>query len=239
MHKKYHLSKLRAEQQIKLQIIIFKYAQLNSNYFFYTFTIIISNNCYNSIKKTSTNYLALDCLINLIKIIGTIWFIIAFKSLAYRFLVNFSEILLSCKYLTKRLEDQKDKIIDLFLKNDEKIKLINKNYVNKKFLIILKNYNSIIDCQKKFNQHFNKTMTPLNSVLLFTIIYPSLIIYDQNRTILIITFHSLNSVYCYLTLSVLAFFNKNYLEAVSIIIDYFLNILNKLMINIALIFLSL
>ena len=118
MNNKYKLSKLRSKNQLEFQANYFKYALTLAKYYSITFGIMIIKTGYESTLRTSTNFNFLNYFINLIKMIFSLLFFVSFASMSYRYLINMGEFMICCKYLTNKLDDKSDKILNLF-KNEK------------------------------------------------------------------------------------------------------------------------
>ena len=213
MYTKYHLSELKSKDQIKFQLKIFKFVNLICKFYIFTIGLLFAKNCYDIVKNTSFTLIWLDYLVNFIKILSSVWFFISFSSIVMRFLVYFSEILICSKYLSNRLDDQLDEMTKLFKK--DRI-LINRKYINNKFIDLINNYNLIIRDHSFFNTHFNETMTSLIALLIFTVLYPALVLNepDKKGNLFLLIFHISDLLLIYSELVALFYFSGSFLKKV-------------------------
>lgn len=211
MTKTYHMTRTRAKEQIRLQLKFFK--NFYFMYYFYaiTFGFLIAKNCYQSVMKTSFSTSNFVIWMNTVKILSFfIFFYFSFRTCSLRFLINLSEMLLSCEYLKKRLEDQQDLLSNVFKDKT----YANRNKLTKQVLKVIKNYNLIFNDKNKLNKHFNQSMKFTMSLLFFTVIYPTISIYDPTRKMMIY-FWTFNALLNYLFFSSICYYNRKFIHSVS------------------------
>lgn len=210
MQKKYHLSKTGSKNLIDFQKNFFKTTDFINRYCFYSFWLLFSKNCYESLIKSPFNVQYLNYLVDLMKILGYCLLSISFWSLSGRFFIIYFEGLIFLRYLTIRLKDQ----IEIFY-NLSADRLINKKYIFNTVTSLSWNYNSILKRKRDFDKHINNSMFFITLLLLLSVLYPILIIFESNKKQLIIYFYSINLICVYIFFSILCYYNMEFLNAVS------------------------
>lgn len=211
MHTKYGLSKQRSKTQIRMQDIYYKITSMIQRVVFTNYTIYFTYMFYKNFKVNYFDYHIFNDLLLASKIICYILFLTIYSSMATRFLVNFMETLLTIKYLTYRLADLRDEILSLFSK---KIYLNNRHF-NQRVSIIVKNYCSIIKDKYRFNKHINESLIWTPNLLIFSVAYPSVVIFESNKTIVFILFNCFNYMSIMNLFSILVVHNSMFLNLVS------------------------
>lgn len=213
MQKKYMLSKKRSENQIKDQIKYLKTINTTFKFLVVTFSLFVSKMAYDNIylnNLTNSDGLFINYLLIVIKIIGYLLFSIALMTYLLTDRLGMNELIVSSVYLSNRLEDLIDEILELF-SNDQ---YQNRNYVDKEGIRICQNYADILKYRFEMEQHFNRTLNFLLVLFLFDIIYPAIIILDQNKNKSMIFFYISNYLIILSNLFSLFYFNTKFLNSV-------------------------
>ena len=215
MQREFHLSKRRSKGQIDLQIKFLRLVSILNNFYILAFGLFFMKMAYDNIKSMAVFQFTcyLEVVIS-IKIICYTVFFISFQSSTLRVLiVMIYEPIVSCNYLTNRLNDQIDQISNLFLNK----KFSNSKYLNKKVLNVIENYIQIIESQKHMNRHFDQTLQFFACCLLFFILYPALILFEQDKKQLTIYFYLINYFFIFIIFCFVFYFCTQLSNAVSIL----------------------
>lgn len=219
MQTKFKMSKIRSVNQLKIQKKYMNIAFLTSIYFNVSFGLFILKLAYDNLKSTfKFDSLFIDTFIILVKIVFFILFLIAFNKVTLSTFVTFLEMILASRFLSNRLDDLTDQILNLFSNNQ----FMKKSLLNRKISNFSKDYNSLLITRSKIRKHFNKTLSFLNIILIFDIIYPALIIFEPDKKKLELVFYATNYVCINLMFGSIVYNNYKFLCSVSLI--YFLNI---------------
>lgn len=223
MQTKYMLSEKRSKNQISNQLKFLKMANLSSKFLSFLFGLfiikMINDNLNRSIKF---NNLYLNYFVITIKLIGYLFFLIVIVKYLLTVTLCFSELILSCLFLSNRLDDLTDELFELFSADEFK----KRKSINQKILKFCQNYDTILKIRFKMEQHFDKTLNFLIVFFIFCIIYPTLIILDQNSKKMLTIFYASNYISLLFYLYSLTYFNSKFLDSVSFVLSF--NLVHRL-----------
>ena len=219
MKKEFHLSKRKSKVQINHQLKWLRFVSIFYYSCIWAFLLFFMKMAYDNIKSTTVfQFTCYFEVVILIKFICYTVFFISFQSSGLRvFIVIFYEAIVSCNYLTNRLNDQIDQIFNLFLKK----KFPNSKYINKKVLNLIENYIQIIESQKHMNRHFDQTLQFFACFPLFFILYSALILFEPDKKQLTTYFYLFNYISIFITFCFVFYYCTRLANAVSIL---FMNI---------------
>lgn len=225
MSKEYFLSKGRSEAQCEFQRTAFKKMEYFQIYFSSFYTIFLFKMIYVNVRTTFALFDGLDfCLDKREICLILVWFLIAIKLIVFslfylvfyqscfRFPICFYEYMASVTYLSNRLDDLSDKISQLF--TSEKYK--DKEYLDILILNLSKNYSSILHKKTVFNRHFNIILIWHLNLIIFSIIYLSIVIFEDPKRKLIRMFNLADYFSVMFFLCLLTYYNFRFLNSVSI-----------------------
>lgn len=223
LQKKFHLDKSGSKRQMKLQRSIF-IPVMKTNYIVYTIVFFLF------VLKLSADNL-LDSDLDFLFFLNILLYFLLFlflRSGVMRILVNCFEIILGSYLLTNHLRKLKKANYEIarFMYQCYKFELdteptsgfrnsLSKNKsLNKKIKKILIEYNSIITRQYHMNLHLYKSLTIFIIILIFSVIYPSLLLFGENKSIILIVFYISNYIFILIFFYPMVHFNYKFITAV-------------------------
>lgn len=179
---------------MKLQLIYWKFYLFYHKLFYFAYfgyfvKIFIED-------FNSTYLIIVSCLLRFSKLFGYSLFLFNFYSIIARAAAIYFENLLCFNFLSNRLRSLKEEILDLFSTRN----LRNKNRLSIKVLNLCTEYNLIIEENNAFNKHYGISLSWLLNAHVFTIIFPSLIIFEQDKESILIPFYFGSYVICTMAL---------------------------------------
>ena len=233
LQEKYNLTKQHADSIVRLQNNFFRIISFYDRFFLLLFGMLNLKSFYENAIQTLVPGLTP------LKFISYALIVLLVKSCIVRITLNLAEITAGCLFLSSQLEEIADRILKLSTKifKDDfpvhdrsssnkasysrmKSVLSKDQYMNNQIEQIIKNYNLIIINQNQMNQHSWKTLSFLNELIVFTVIFPSLILFDRNRNLFYIVFYSTNYIFIFFLFYIIVHFNSIYLNSVSLSIKY-------------------
>lgn len=210
--KKFSLSKTRAEQQIKFQVRFLRFARFYHWYvllFFGSFTIKMAA---KSVALTESET-QLYCVINLIKIVSSICFFLAFQGTTLDAVLFHYEIIASCQFLSNCLNDLTDQVLKLVSKQTDWKKPKNEKYLIKKIMGLSKSYGKLLTRQCQLDNQFGQSLHFMTVTLLFCLAYPAALIFDPDKDQRKAVLYSFNYLFLNLFFFTIVIFNAKFLNA--------------------------
>ena len=211
MQNKYDLSKRRSMLQMRSQRRYLNVVNFMHKYTAALFGLFILKMFFDNLN-TSTSHQQYRSIVA-VKAVGYALFFIAFQSCALSFFVNLYEFILGANYLRHRLNDLSDELFELT--TDEGL-AENGLYVKQTMLRIARNYNSVLGFQQAIERHVSSTLKFVFAAMLFTVIYPALVLFESDKKQLIVYFYCMNYLSLVLLFGLVIIFTSTFYSAVSL-----------------------
>ena len=226
LQEKYNLTKQHADSIVRLQNIFFRIIRFYDRTLVLLFGVLNIKSFFENASQT-----LFPSLIPL-KFISYALIILIVKTCIARISLNLSELTVGCLFLSSQIDEITDEMLKLskMFKNDlnfgnhtgnfsskssySKNVPYRNQYLNNQMEEIIKNYNLIITNQNQMNRHTWKTLSYLNELLAFIVLFPSLILFDRNRNLFYIVLYSANYFFMILLFYLIVHFNSIYLNSV-------------------------
>ena len=220
MQEQFHLSERGAKRQVQFQRQFVPI--MNAGFLLYSL-----------VSASFVLYLFLD---NLDASFGALFYaqlvlylllFLVLRSSVTRILLNCFEIILGTFYLTNRLNKLKTTNLGLsrhLSKNEQNAteqKSESQKHLQLQVLSVLNEYNEIVTAQKYMNLHADKSLTIFIVILVFSVVYPSLLLFDENQSIASIVFYVANYVCVLIFLYPITHFNERFLVENKRFVDSF------------------
>lgn len=210
--KNYRLSESRTKNQIELQLKLITFVRVFCTYFSISFFLFFLKMIYDNVlftTKFESSFLYYTIV--MIKVAGYLAFYISFASSTLNVFISFYEVMLGCQFLSNRLDDLNDRILDLFSTKKKR----GNRFLNNEIAILSLSYNKIFRLQAQMNRHFDEaTIFPL-VVLIFGIVYPALVIFeprpDENK--LRLGFYLINHTALNALVFIIVYYNTKFMNS--------------------------
>ena len=215
MKNKFHLTRLGSKNQVRFQESIF-IPMMNIGYVVYSIVLALFV-IYLFFENSDFSY---GYLFYFQLVFSLLLFHVLRKSVT-RILLNCLEIILGTFYLTNRLNKLNFLNIELAKHISSRCQInatrkkADQKFVNLKIWRILNEYNFVVTSQSYMNLHAHKTLSIFIIILMFSVIYPSLLLFDENKSIVSIVFYISNYVCILFFLYPIVHFNNQWVSTVS------------------------
>lgn len=221
MQTKFHLNERGAKRQVWFQRQLF-IPIMNAGFLTYSL-VSASFVLYLFLDSLDSSYGVLFGL----KLALNLLLFLVLRSSVTRILLNCFEIILGIFYLTNRLKKLKATNLDLSrhlsrsAQRREEPKWESRTRLRQQALSVLGEYNEIVTAQRYMNLHANKSLTIFIVILVFSVIYPSLLLFDENQSIASIVFYVANYICILIFLYPIVDFNHRFLVENKRFVDSF------------------
>ena len=209
--KNYRLSESRTKNQIQLQLKFLNFVRVFGAYFSGSFFLFFLKMAYDNVLITTKFSSTFLYTIVAIKLAGHLALYVSFAATVVNVFISFYEIMLGCQFLSFRLDDLTEQILNLLSTK----KKIGTRFLNNRMQVLSLSYSEVLRLQAQMNRHFDQALKFPLVILVFGIVYPALVIFEPrpDEKKLVIAFYCINHFFINFFVFIIVYFNTKFLNS--------------------------